>query len=63
MVGKTFMVNTDISTADDYPSGWGKANYSSVVFCRVEVDDDVHLLVFPPREQVIRMCVVWPEVY
>ena len=43
MVGKTFMVNTDISTGDDYPSGWGKANYSSVVFCRVDVDNDVQV--------------------
>ena len=43
MVGKTFMVNTDISTGDDYPSRWGKANYSSIFFCKVDVDDDVQV--------------------
>ena len=26
-------INTKISAGDDCPSGWRKANYSSVVFC------------------------------
>ena len=34
------MVNTDISAEDNYPSGYRKANYSGVAFCRVNVDDD-----------------------
>ena len=60
------MVNTDISLGDDYPSGWRKANYSgvfSVEWILTMMFKFVHLLVFPPREQRIRMCVVWPEVY
>ena len=59
MVGKTFMVNADISAGDKYPSGYRKANYSGVTFCRVDVDeDDVQLLFFPPMEKVIRMFVI-----
>ena len=34
------IVNIDISAGDDCPSGWRKANYSSVVFCRVDANDD-----------------------
>ena len=43
IVGRTFMVNINISAGDDYPSGWRKANYSGGVFCRVDVDDDVQV--------------------
>ena len=43
MVGKSFIVNTDISAGDDYPSGWKIANYSGVVFYKVDVDNDVQV--------------------
>ena len=49
------MVNTDISLGDDYPSGWRKANYSgvfSVEWILTMMFKFVHLLVFPPRNNV-----------
>ena len=34
------IVNIDISVGDDCPSGWRKASYSGISFCRVDSDDN-----------------------